>query len=186
MSKNELVILGLLNEKPMHGYQINQEIKERQMDHWAQIALPSIYNSLSKLEESGLVSMETERVGKMPERHVYQITSKGKAMLADLVEEFLMSEKEPDMPFYLGVAFICGLPRDRVLKSLEKRQEHLVQNYAHLKQIHDECQGKIPFNWFMIVENGLKHMTIEQQLIQRLRKEIENMKNWDEAICHEC
>jgi DNA-binding PadR family transcriptional regulator len=186
MSKNELVILGLLNEKPMHGYQINQEIKERQMDHWAQIALPSIYNSLTKLEESGLVTMETEKVGKMPERHVYHITPEGKAMLADLVEEFLMSEKEPDMPFYLGVAFVYGLSMERALNSLGKRQEHLEHHYAQLKQIRNQRKGKIPFNWFMIIENGLKHMTVEQQLIQRLRKEIERMESWDDITCNNC
>ena len=183
MSKNELAILGLLNEKPMHGYQINQEIKERQMDHWAKIALPSIYSTLTKLEESGMVRMETEKVGKMPERRVYSITSKGKTMLADLVEEFLMCKAEPNVPFYLGVAFICGLSKDRVLSALNKRMELITQHLSDLKQIHDECKGNIPFNWFMIIENGLKHMTIEQKLIQCLIKEVASISDWSQSSC---
>ena len=184
MSKNELAILGLLNEKAMHGYQINQEIKERQMDHWAKIALPSIYSSLTKLEESGIVEMETKKVGKMPERRVYSITAKGKAMLADLVEEFIMCKEEPDMPFYMGVAFICGLPKDRALTALKKREELLTQHHSHLKKIHDECKGKTPFNWFMIIENGLKRMAVEQKLIQRLISKIEGISEWSETACH--
>ena len=181
MSKNELAILGLLNEKPMHGYQINQEIKERMMDHWAKIALPSIYSTLTRLKESGMVRMETEKVGKMPERNVYHITSQGRTMLADLVEESLTSKEEPDMHFYLGVVFIFGLPRNRALASLKKRQKHLMQHHTQLKKIHSECKGKIPFNWFSIIENGLKHMTIEQKLIQRLIDKIEGISDWDET-----
>ena len=184
MSKNELAILGLLNEKPMHGYQINQEIKEREMDHWAKIALPSIYNAMTKLEKSGMVRMETEKVGKMPERRVYHITPQGKTKLADLVEKFLMRMEEPAMPFYLGVAFICGLPKERALAALNKRTELLTQHLFHLKQIHDECKGRIPFNWFMIIENGLKHMSVEQKLIQRLIEEIEPISDWGEVTCH--
>lgn len=183
MSKNELAILGLLNEKPMHGYQINQEIKDRQMDNWAKIALPSIYSTLTKLNESDMIRMEREKVGKTPERNVYHITSKGKAMLADLVEEFIESKEEPDMPFYMGVAFIYGLPKDRALASLKRRNVYLKEHHMHLKHIHDECKGNIPFNWLMIIENGLKHMTIEQKLIQRLIEEIEPLSEWGKAVC---
>ena len=181
MSKNELAILGLLNEKPMHGYQINQEIKERQMDHWAKIALPSIYSSLTKLEESGMVRMETEKVGKMPERRVYHITSEGKDLLADLVEEFITREEDPDIPFYLGVAFICGLPQERASVALKRRGELVAHHHSHLKKIYNECKGKIPFNWFMIIENGLKHMALEKKMIQHLLREVEGISDWRQA-----
>lgn len=184
MSKNELAILGLLNERPMYGYQINQEIKERQMDHWAKITLPSIYHSLTKLAESGMIRMETAKVGKMPERRVYSITSKGKAMLADLVEKFLTCKEEPNRPFYLGVAFVCGLSKERTLAALKKRMELLIQHLSDLKGIHDEYKGKIPFNWFMIIEHGLKHLTFEQKLIQRLIQKIESISEWSEATGH--
>ena len=130
-----------------------------------------------------MVSMETEKVGKMPERRVYHITSKGREMLADLVEGFITSKEEPDIPFYLGVAFMCGLPKERAFAALKTRQELLTQHHLQLKQIYNECKGKIPFNWFLIIENGLKHMALEQKLIQRLVTEIETISDWDTASC---
>ena len=42
MLKTELAILGLLSEKPMHGYEINQTAKDRWMEIWALISIPSI------------------------------------------------------------------------------------------------------------------------------------------------
>lgn len=184
MSKNELAILGLLNERPMHGYQINQEVKARQMDHWAKIALPSIYSTLNRLEESGMVRMETTKVGRMPERRVYHITPKGKTMLATLVEEFLALREHPDIPFYLGVAFIFGLPKDRVLEALKRREHLLAQRVAHLNHTLKERRGNVPFNWLMIIESGHKHLMWERKWVQRLIREVENISDWGEASCH--
>ena len=56
MKKNSLVVLGLLKEQPMYGYQIDQEIKVRHMDAWANINMASIYNTLTKLEEKGFIN----------------------------------------------------------------------------------------------------------------------------------
>ena len=55
MTKNELVVLGLLSEKPMYGYQLYQEIERREMEHWAQVNLASIYNTLNRLQKDKLI-----------------------------------------------------------------------------------------------------------------------------------
>ena len=55
MNKNKLVVLGILAEQSMHGYQLDQTIKHRSMDMWAKINMASIYNTLITLEKEKLI-----------------------------------------------------------------------------------------------------------------------------------
>ena len=51
----DLVLLSLLAERPMHGYQANAELERREVRDWAGISRPQVYYSLEKLERLGLV-----------------------------------------------------------------------------------------------------------------------------------
>ena len=42
----DLVLLSLLAERPMHGYQANLELERREIRDWAGISRPQIYYSL--------------------------------------------------------------------------------------------------------------------------------------------
>ena len=51
----DLVLLSLLSERPMHGYQANLELERRQVRDWAGISRPQVYYSLEKLQGQGLI-----------------------------------------------------------------------------------------------------------------------------------
>src|SRR2546428_14003016 len=52
----DLVILSLLAERPMHGYEVNAELERRQARDWVAISRPQIYYSLEKLARGGLLN----------------------------------------------------------------------------------------------------------------------------------
>ncbi|MDR2538785.1 MAG: PadR family transcriptional regulator [Bifidobacteriaceae bacterium] len=74
----DLLILSLVNEKPMHGYQIMQEIETRSKG-MLHTGSGSVYPSLQRLEKKGQVEYE-EQNGKK----VYHVTEAGKAAALDL------------------------------------------------------------------------------------------------------
>jgi hypothetical protein len=45
----DLVLLSLLVERPMHGYEANQELVRREVQDWAGVSRPQVYYSLEKL-----------------------------------------------------------------------------------------------------------------------------------------
>src|SRR6267378_2984896 len=51
----DLVLLSLLAERPMHGYQANLELERREIRDWAGISRPQVYYSLEKLEREGMI-----------------------------------------------------------------------------------------------------------------------------------
>ena len=74
-------ILVLLSERPMHGYQIIQEIGERSEDLWSP-SPGSVYPALQQLEDEGLV-----RVEKTEGRKVAHLTEEGAAYVQEHREE---------------------------------------------------------------------------------------------------
>ncbi|MBA3293044.1 MAG: PadR family transcriptional regulator, partial [Geodermatophilaceae bacterium] len=72
----ELVLLGLVAERPRHGYDLETVIAERGVREWTALGFSSIYYVLNKLESRGLVS--SERVsGRQKGRRTYTLTSAG-------------------------------------------------------------------------------------------------------------
>jgi DNA-binding PadR family transcriptional regulator len=69
-------ILALLAERPMHGYQVIQELETRSEGRWRPSA-GSVYPTLQQLEDEGLVRSE-ERDG----RRVFSLTDAADAELA--------------------------------------------------------------------------------------------------------
>ncbi|MDZ7292394.1 MAG: PadR family transcriptional regulator [candidate division KSB1 bacterium] len=187
MSKNDIVILGLLSECPMHGYQIHQQIKLREMDYWAKIKLPSIYTTLTRLEEQGLITSGKEKVGKMPERTVYSLTPAGREKLAELVEYFLRTEEVSEWLFGLGIAFIRGARREKVLEALQLRRQNIEKHLTSLNEELARHKDKAPFNWYMLIEHANKQIQFELEWIDQLIDTVQTVEHWKpELECHEC
>jgi DNA-binding PadR family transcriptional regulator len=69
-------ILALLAEKPMHGYQVIQELEARSGGRWRPSA-GSIYPTLQQLEDEGLVRSE-----EIDGRRVFSLTEAGRGAVA--------------------------------------------------------------------------------------------------------
>src|ERR1700736_5072201 len=83
----DLVILSLLAEQGMHGYQVNLELERREVRDWAGISRPQVYYSLEKLAAKGLIRAgKSDEPATGPERRVFETTRKGKHTLRDALE----------------------------------------------------------------------------------------------------
>jgi len=83
----DLVLLSLLAERPMHGYQANLELERREIRDWANLSRPQVYYSMEKLARTGLIrAAETGQPAAGPERSTFETTAKGRAALASTLE----------------------------------------------------------------------------------------------------
>ena len=74
----DLVLISLLAEQPMHGYQANLELERREIRDWAGISRPQVYYSLDKLARAGLIrAAESVEPAAGPDRSVFETTAKG-------------------------------------------------------------------------------------------------------------
>jgi DNA-binding PadR family transcriptional regulator len=73
-------ILALLDDRPMHGYEMIQELEERTGGRWTPSA-GSIYPTLQLLEDEGLVTAE-----EVEGRKVYSLTETGQKAVPERTE----------------------------------------------------------------------------------------------------
>src|SRR6266404_9797793 len=73
-------ILGLLAERPSHGYAVHASFEARLSDFW-ELNYGQVYQVLGLLEREGLIAGEDDRVGKRPPKKVYSVTSRGRIAL---------------------------------------------------------------------------------------------------------
>lgn len=76
----DIVILKLLSNQDMYGYQIKQIIEETS-NHKIEIKMGSLYGPLYRMEKKNMISSRKELVGEKRFRIYYHIENDGKAYL---------------------------------------------------------------------------------------------------------
>jgi DNA-binding PadR family transcriptional regulator len=122
----DLVLLSLLAEQPMHGYQANLELERRQVQDWAGISRPQVYYSLEKLTRLGLIAEAGDHEPPLgPERRIFATTAKGRAALASSLEREDWTNQRDRPPFLTWMALSWQASPGTVLKQLLRRERFL-------------------------------------------------------------
>jgi DNA-binding PadR family transcriptional regulator len=133
-----LVLLGLLRERPLYGYEIKSIIEDH-MGDWTNIAFGSIYFALGKLADEGFIEkVATEQTGNRPSRSIYQITAAGMDEFLRLLRQVWVEFDRQFFPFDIGLFFMSALPRDEILGHLQNRVAQLEQVARYLNEHQDE------------------------------------------------
>ncbi|GAA0611089.1 PadR family transcriptional regulator [Virgibacillus siamensis] len=82
-----LLILQLLNERDMYGYELVKEMDQRS-DHNFQIKEGTLYPALHKLEKQEYIVFYWQNPEKGPARKYYHITEQGKEILGERTSEW--------------------------------------------------------------------------------------------------
>lgn len=124
----DLVLLSLLAERPMHGYQANLELERRQVRDWAGISRPQVYYSLEKLARLRLIkSGESDEPVAGPERSVFGTSAAGRAALADALEREEWTDQRERPPFLTWIALSWQARPGVFERQLRRREEFLVK-----------------------------------------------------------
>jgi PadR family transcriptional regulator PadR len=83
----EVLILTLLAEEPMYGYQISQELHQRSGGYF-DMKEGLLYPTLHRMQQEGLLSSEWRQVSTARRRKYYTITEKGLRALNEQTAEW--------------------------------------------------------------------------------------------------
>src|SRR4051794_5951437 len=109
----ELTLLGLLVEKPRHGYELAEVIAARGMREWTEIGFSSIYYLLTKLRDRGLVAERGEPArGKA--RKVFPPPPDGFRSCAGAAEQAIATLRPVFPPLLVGLATQPIIPPTRL------------------------------------------------------------------------
>lgn len=132
---SDLVILSLLAERPMHGYEVNATLEERNIRDWAPVSRPQIYYSLSKLTDLKLIRVtETGSPAAGPERRVMQTTARGREQLANALDAKHWVTQKVHQPFLIWLALSWQARTQTFRKQLDNRKKLLEARLAEEKE----------------------------------------------------
>ncbi|MGE5391570.1 MAG: PadR family transcriptional regulator [Deltaproteobacteria bacterium] len=134
----KLIVLGVLMEGEKHPYEIQQIVKEREMDRYIKFQKGSLYYAVEQLEKKGLIEVaSTVRDGKRPDRTVYRITDRGRAEFQNLlVEQYLRTDYFYD-PIYAAMAFTCHANQEDIVRALAQRVQDQETRVQVLQRVYE-------------------------------------------------
>jgi DNA-binding PadR family transcriptional regulator len=163
----ELTLLGLLVEKPRHGYELEEVITERGMREWTEIGFSSIYYLLTKLRDRGLVA-ETGEPARGKTRKVFAPTPEGFQACAQAAEDAVATLRPVFPPVLVGLANQPVIQPERLKAALDRRATALADKIAELRAIRH--QGP-PFVR-AIFDYSLTQLEAEQRWLATYRGEL--------------
>lgn len=167
-----LLVLGMLDIKPMSGYDIQQMLRLSDAERWGGVLIGSIYHALKKLEEEGYIRiLNIEHTGHR-QKATYEITEAGQGHLKELIRDSLgeLSVQYPST-LYSGLSCYSMLPKGEAAKALQKQQEKLKQEYAGIQRGWEEknkaLSNMIPPMVQLIFDHMFASIRLQQELVEK-------------------
>ncbi|POM27578.1 Transcriptional regulator PadR-like family protein [Actinomadura rubteroloni] len=137
-----LTVLRMLCDRPMHPYEMQQQIRDYHYDAAVKITHGALYHWVERLAAAGLIEpVETNREGRRPERTVYAVTTSGRDA-AQLRMAELLSRPNPEYPLFgTALAFVNLLPESEVAALLRRRVialEAALAGHLTVQEAHDK------------------------------------------------
>jgi len=166
ISKIDLMILGLVLEKPMHGYEINQIIGSEEMQSWLDISRTSVYYALSRLKKQGFITEVVEKQHNKPDRSIFRITEAGRELFFNSLSQSLAEQERVFLEYNIGLFFINKLTKERAVEVLEKRKRFLKKWRSTLNE------------HLKVTRNGQEHPSTLRAVIDHTLSFTESEVSW--------
>ena len=169
-------ILGLLAQKPRHGYELHAAFSAVGGATW-DVKPAQIYTTLERLEESGLVQTESDLgEGNEPDRRIYAITRDGRDALKDWFEDGVPTEHQRD-EFY--VKLMIGLVSGEAdpARILQTQRSRLYQELHDATAQRDSYDPHTEMAQILLVDKAIMHLEADLRWLDMIEMRLEAIKD---------
>ncbi|SCL65688.1 PadR family transcriptional regulator [Micromonospora chersina] len=172
----ELAILGLLQEAPMHGYELRKELTAKLGAIRAAISYGSLYPTLRRLQAAGWIIEAAETPATAEEvpaltsrrgRVVYTITAEGKERFAQLIAQ-AGPETYDDTGFGVHFAFFARTDQATRLRILEGRRRKIEERREGLRDVLGRAAERLDAYTLELQRHGLDACEREVRWLEEL------------------
>ncbi len=168
LPRADLMLLGMLSSRPMHGYEIAERLGQPGMELWVHLGRTSVYYALGRLERVGLVTRHTERKGGKPERNVYSISESGRTRFHEGLERALGGASQPADPFDVALFHLHHVDAPVLLDRIESRVDALEVRSAELESAVDHARTGDAQSLLLVLEHRLACVRADLDYLQGL------------------
>lgn len=177
----ELAVLGLLNEHPMHGYELRKRVTG--LLGWGRVlSYGSLYPFLKQMLRTGLIAEDTTsqpapvtplvsgavaRAGRSRGKIVYKLTADGKERFAQLVSAAGPSAWEDDN-FGVHFAFFGATSAETRIRILEGRRSRLEERIDGVRASVARSRQRVDRYTLELQRHGLESVEREVRWLTEL------------------
>ncbi|WP_219838147.1 PadR family transcriptional regulator [Paenibacillus sp. R14(2021)] len=171
-----LAVLSLLNEKPMHPYEMSATMKQRGIPDVIKLNNGSLYSVVEALlKQQWIMPLETQREGRHPERTIYAPTEAGRTEFQAWIRE-LIGEPVKEYPhFPAALSFVGHISPLETADLLKQRIESVQQNITERRAGMTYATGLgLSRIFVMEAEYILNQLEAELHWLRAFRDDIKN------------
>lgn len=168
----DMAILGLLQEAPMHGYELRKELAAKLGTLRAAISYGTLYPTLKRLHAAGYISEQASADVPPPMtskrgRVVYKITADGKERFAALLAD-AGPETYDDAGFGVHFTFFSRTDRATRLRILEGRRRRIEERREGLREMLARAGDRLDAYTLELQRHGLDSADREVRWLEEL------------------
>lgn len=142
MASIDLIVLGIIRQKPQSAYDIQKTVEYRNISKWVRISTPSIYKKVLQLEEKGFLISSPVKQGNMAEKAIYSLTEAGLNEFKNLMNEVSCEPINFFLDFNAVIVNLAGLPKSEKNKYINNIRTNLLQTKQELEENIKLKEGK--------------------------------------------
>lgn len=177
LTKIDLLVLGLLLDCPMHGYELYQQIQAEGIDDWFNISMAGVYYSLGKLREHGLVVESRQQGSRSTRKSICRLTEDGRAVFFEAMEVQALSQEKAYFGYDLVIYLLNKVPLQRAISLVDQRQAFLVQETQEVRSALAARRGD-PLQQ-AILDHKLRYLEMEQNWLADVVRDIQGEGHGD-------
>jgi DNA-binding PadR family transcriptional regulator len=170
-------ILGLLAQKPRHGYELRAafEAVVGGDANW-EVKPAQIYTTLERLEEAALVERSSDLgQGDEPSRRVYALTTAGHAALADWFAHGVTPDHQRDEFFVkLMTALVSG--EGNLERIIQTQRAHLFQDLHAITTQRDTYDPKSEMAQILLLDKAVMHLEADLRWLDMAEMRLEEVQ----------
>lgn len=160
--ERELLLLGLLRQQDMHGYELHDFI-ERYMQTCVDLKKSTAYYLLDKMAKAGYVDMTETQSGNRPPRRVYHITAAGEAYFQTLLRDNLSAYHPAQFGGVVGLVFLDEIAAEEARPLLQQRRSSLAETLQKIRNVPAH-----PGSMQYVITHQIMHLESELNWLDQL------------------
>jgi len=173
-TKIDLLLLGMLLDRPMHGYELFQQIQAEGIDAWFNVSMAGVYYSLGKLRDQGLVAESRQRGGRSARKSIYRLTEDGRDAFFAAMEEQAASQEKVYLDYDIVIYLLNRLPLQRAIDLLDQHQAFLAQEAKEIVATlaAERDNGHSPLK-LAVLDHKRRYLEMEQAWLADVIRDIQ-------------
>lgn len=169
-------ILGLLTQRPRHGYELRAAFSAvvGGDENW-DVKPAQIYTTLNRLEEAGLVQQESVQQNGGPEKQIYAVTSAGREALQEWFANGVAPEHQRDEFFVKLMTGLVSGAAD-LNRLIQIQRSALYQELHAATTLRDNYDPHTEIAQILLLDKSIMHLEADLRWLDITEQRLDEVK----------